>query len=127
MRDMADFMKTCQEASVRAVEAGKPSDVFFATVTSVSPLTLFVDSKLIITEEFLELARNVTDFDTEVTVDWLTENRSGGSGDASFSSHNHGITGRKPIRVHNALKVGERVILLRKSGGQTFVIIDRVV
>lgn len=127
MRDMNDFIKTFQEAAVKAVEAGKPTTVLFGTVTSVSPLTVYVDSKLIITEEFLKLARNVTDFDTEVTVDWLTENRGGGSGDAAFSSHNHNITGRKPIRVHNALKAGEKVIMLRQAGGQTYVIIDRVV
>lgn len=127
MRDMNDFLKAVQEAAVKAVEAGKPSAVMFGTVRSVSPLTVFVDSKLIITEEFIRLARNVTDYDTEVTVDWLTQSRSGGSGDASFSSHDHNITGRKPIRVHNALKVGEKVILMREAGGQTYVIIDRVV
>ena len=51
----------------------------------------------------------------------------GGGGYDAFSSHSHAITGRKPIRVHNALKSGEKVILIRMAGGQKYLIIDRVV
>ena len=74
------------------------------------------------------LTRNVTDFDTEVTVNWRTENTSGGGGGYdAFSSHSHAISGRKPIRVHNALKVGEKVAMIQMPGGQEYLIIDRVV
>ena len=128
MLDMNDFIKTMKNAAVDAVEAGKPTSVIFGTVQSVSPLTVFVYAKLTIPEKALVLSRNVTDFDTAVTVNWRTENTSGGGGGYdAFSSHSHAITGRKPIRVHNALKAGEKVILIRMAGGQKYLIIDRVV
>ena len=128
MLDMNDFIKTVQAAALNAVEAGKPTSIIFGTVQSTSPLTVFVDAKLTIPEKAIVLSRNVTDFDTEVTVVWRTENTSGGGGGYdAFSSHSHAITGRKPIRVHNALKSGEKVILIRMAGGQKYLIIDRVV
>ena len=128
MLDMNDFIKTVQAAALNAVEAEKPTSIIFGTVQSTSPLTVFVDAKLTIPEKAIVLSRNVTDFDTEVTVEWRTENTSGGGGGYdAFSSHNHAITGRKPIRVNNALKSGEKVILIRMAGGQKYLIIDRVV
>ena len=127
MLDMNDFIKTVQAAALNAVEAEKPTSIIFGTVQSTSPLTVFVDAKLTIPEKAIVLSRNVTDFDTEVTVEWRTENTSGGGGGYdAFSSHCH-ITGRKPIRVNNALKSGEKVILIRMAGGQKYLIIDRVV
>ena len=128
MLDTGDLLKAVQEASIAAVAASKPTDILFGTVQSVSPLTVFIDAKLLIPEKALALSRNVTDFDTEVTVQWRTENTSGGGGGYdAFSSHSHAITGRKPIRVHNALKTGENVILIRMAGGQKYLIVDRVV
>ena len=71
------------------------------------------------------LTNNVRDFTVEMTVDHRTENASGGSGDASFASHNHAYKGRKSYRVQLALKAGEKVILLRCDGGQKFLVLDR--
>ena len=85
-----------------------------------------IDQKLILTSTQLVLSRNVTDYEVEMTVDHLTENRSGGSGEASFSSHNHEYKGRKTFLVHNALKSGEEVILMQVSGGQKYIVIDRI-
>ena len=42
------------------------------------------------------------------------------------TTHHHDIKGRKRIIVHNGLTLGERVILLRKSGGQDYIVLDRV-
>jgi len=61
----------------------------------------------------------------DITVNHTTENRSGGGGYAEFASHNHDYVGRKRITVHNALHVGETVILLRQHGGQGFVVLSR--
>lgn len=40
--------------------------------------------------------------------------------------HHHDIKGRKRITVHSGLLLGERVILLRKRGGQNYIVLDRV-
>lgn len=74
----------------------------------------------------LILTRNVTDFVTEVTVDWNTENKGGGSGYASYETHKHPIKGRKKITVHNGLVVGDEVILIRQQGGQKYIVVDRI-
>jgi hypothetical protein len=97
------------------------------TVTSISPLKIQVEQKKTLTKVQLVLTRNVTDFETEVTVDWKTESKSGGSGDSAFSSHNHDVKGKKKIKIHNALKVGDKVVLLKQHGGQKYLVVDRVV
>lgn len=40
--------------------------------------------------------------------------------------HSHKYKGKKIFKVHKALKVGEKVILIRESGGQRFYVIDRI-
>ncbi len=42
-------------------------------------------------------------------------------------SHSHGYTGRKAFTVHNGLKVGEEVVLMKQKGGQKYLVLDRVV
>lgn len=107
-------------------EASKPVNVVFGQVISISPLQINVEQQMVLGEKQLVLARNVTDYVTQVTVSWNTENRSGGSGESSFSSHNHAITGRKQITVHNGLAVGDEVILVRQQKGQKFIVLDRI-
>lgn len=113
--------------AVGAVAAGRPVNVMFGTVTNISPLTVVTEQKLFLDEGFLVLTEAVKDHEHEITVlDWQTEAVSGGSGDASYASHSHPIRGRKRIIIHNALKVGEKVVLLAMEGGQRFVVLDRV-
>ena len=126
MFDSNDFLKVMKKAAVEAVNASRPADMMFGKVISASPLKIKVDQKLILTSAQLVLSRNVTDFRLSVTVNHTTENASGGSGDASFASHNHGIVGKKTLTVHNALTVGEEVILMQMSGGQKYIVIDRI-
>lgn len=42
-------------------------------------------------------------------------------------NHSHGYTGKKKFLVHNGLRNGEKVILLRFQKGQRFLVLDRVV
>ena len=116
-----------KKASTEAVEAGKPADYCFGKVTSVSPLQISVEQKMTLGAAQLVLTRNVTDYTTTITVDWLTENKSGGSGDSAFTSHNHSVLGTKQITIHNGLKVDDKVVLLKQKGGQKYLVLDRVV
>ena len=125
MFDMTDFIKLMKKTAVEAVNASKPANMTFGKVISTSPLQIKVDQKLILTSVHLVLSRNVTDYRLSVTMDHATETASGGSGDSSFASHAHNIKGTKTVTVHNALKVGEEVILMQLSGGQKYVVIDR--
>lgn len=123
MSDVSNLIKTLARD---AVEGSKPAAVQIGTVLSPSPLKIQVDQKLILTEEFLVLTKNVVDYTQEVTIAWQTEDTSGGGGESAFSSHSHGINGRKKITYHNALKAGDKVLLLRNQGGQQFIVLDKV-
>lgn len=123
--DINELVRAVKQAAVEAVNASGPMALCFGTVTSAAPLKIQVDQKKTLTEAQLILTNNVRDYTVEMTVDHQTEITSGGSGDASFSSHLHAYKGRKSFRVHLALKAGEKVILLRCDGGQKFIVLDR--
>lgn len=133
MLNCDDLVKAIKRAAVEAVNASKPANMVFGKVISESPLKIKVDQKLVLTEKQLILARDVTDYEIEMEPSLneqphyhLTENESGGSGDASFASHNHKYQGRKKFLVYNALKNGEEVILMQIAGGQQYIVIDRI-
>ncbi len=99
-----------KKAAVEAVEASKPVNFLFGTVISTSPLKVQVDQKAIYTEKMLVLTRNVADYEVDVTASY--------QGDI--------IQGRKKFKVHNALVIGDRVVLARIQKGKKFVVLDRI-
>ena len=131
MPDATELIKLIKQAAVSAVNSSKPAEVSFGKVTSDKPLMILVDQKLTLGENQLILARNVTDFETEVSVvpeyGWQTQNRAGGSGFPEYASHNHDIViDRLKITVHNKLELGDEVILIRQQGGQKYIVTDRI-
>lgn len=116
-----------QRIAGKAVKAGNPCDYCLGVVESTAPLTIRIEQQEEpLTEEFLILTDLVRDYSVDITVSHTTENRAGGSGDASFASHNHDYKGRKKIIVHNGLAAGESVILIRQAGGQEFIVLSRL-
>lgn len=126
MPDANELVALLKKAAVDAVDASKPVNVYFGEVLSASPLKINVEQKMVLGEKQLILSRNVTEFSTMITVDWNTEEESGGSGEAAFDSHKHAIVGKKKIIVHNGLGVGDEVILIRQQEGQKFIVVDRI-
>ena len=142
--DYSGLVKVMKEAGFSATEAKNPVNVCFGKVTSTSPLKILVEQRITLGASQLVLTRNVTDYDVDVTVDISTENAldthkhsvtdevaEGVSKtqetNAVNLSHKHNIKGKKKIKVHNALKNGDEVILLRVQGGQKYIVIDKVV
>ena len=121
----ARLLQALKKISQETGDSGDPADWCLGEVISVSPLTIRIEGKDEVSEEFLELTDAVRDYDVDITVSHTTENRAGGGGLALFESHNHDYKGRKKITVHNGLHVGETVILLRQAGGQGFVVLSR--
>lgn len=99
-----DLLKMIKKAAIEAVNASKPANVVFGKVISVSPLKIKVDQKLILGKSQVTLSKSVTDYRLSVT-----------SSDET-----------KTITVNNALKTGEEVILMQVSGGQKYIVIDRI-
>ena len=122
---MSDIIRSIRKVVLDAVNAQKLTDIVYGTVESVSPLKIRVDQKLLLEQEQLKLTRAVMDYEVDMTVDHLTEEQSGGSGDASFESHNHEYKGRKTFIIHNGLIVGDKVTMVRAHGGQQYIVIDK--
>lgn len=132
---MPNAVEVVKKAAVEAVEAGKPVHLVFGQVISDSPLKIQVDQKAIYTERMLVLTRNVMDYEVDMTVSHQTVVISHGhpvidtytgSGSATEINHNHPIEGRKKFKVHNALVVGDWVVLARIQKGKKFVVLDRI-
>lgn len=125
--DANNLLEIIKKAANESVDASEPSDFCYGKVTSDNPLKILVEQKMELGKAQVILTRNVTDFEMEVGLDWKSEDKAGGSGEAAFSSHNHDIKGRKKILVHNKLKVGDEVVLFKKKGGQKYLVLDRVI
>lgn len=143
MPDANELVGILKKAALEAVEAAKPVNVYFGEVVGTKPLQINVEQKMILGEKQLILSRNVTDFETMVTIEWLSESGlgththtvtgiDGGGDDINLTTsvknlaHSHKITGKKEITVHNGLAVGDEVILLRQQKGQKFIVWDRI-
>ena len=105
MRDGSDFLNIIKKAALNAIDASQPSDFCYGKVISVSPLKIFIEQKMTLGVAQLILTRNVTDFKTNITI---------------------GIE-KTEVTIHNTLRVGEEVVLMKKKGGQKYIILDRVV
>lgn len=114
----------------QTMESQKPCDYLVGTVVAVDPIEIKISNSLTIDEDFIDFARAVTDYEVEISISdsWSTENTSGGSSYGAFDSHKHDIKGsKKTIKIHNALEVGEKVLMIQKAKGQKYTVIDRVV
>lgn len=131
---LVDIMK---RAAMDAMDNSKPCDLRYGTVTSVSPLNVKISQQLTLPESVLIVPEKLTDYTVYVSFDWNTENHShthdindtySGGGSASENTHKHQIVSEKSkkIKIHNALKVGDKVVLVRQAGGQSYFILDRI-
>lgn len=101
------------------MDASDVSTFLYGTVVSASPVSVFVNEKLTLSSEFIVIPRWLTDYEYDVEIKYPTD--TGGS-----PSHDHALTSVKKIKIKNALKPGDRVILIRQHGGQQYLILDRV-
>lgn len=108
---MDNLISAVKLAAMDAIENNKPVGVYYGTVKNSSPLIITIND-IDYDLDFLVLSRNVTDF----TIN-LTQN--GSVGDSPNGSIKY--------IVHNSLKTGDKVIVVREQGGQKYIVIDRVV
>lgn len=136
-----ELVKLIKQAALEAVNASKPANMVFGTVISANPLQIQTEQKLPLTAAQLVLSRNVTDHTVFVSFDWTDEPAGShehpysGDDDTSCSgttdtagSHSHQIVSSesKTLTIHNRLKAGDKVILMQVSGGQKYIVIDRI-
>lgn len=124
--DYTRFIAAMQQLVSDSIASAVPADIVIGEVTAVDPLVIELENRLPIPAENILLTKNTCEWSVDMTVDHNTEDAAGGSGDAAYEAHHHGYEGRKTYLVHNGLVIGDKVILLRESGGQRFIAIDRV-
>ena len=116
MRTLGGAVK---ELAKQVNEAGNPADLRYGTVTKISPLEIHITSTFILPKELIIVPQHLTDYEVKITTSgygWATESADG---------HTHTINQSKTVKVHNALKVGDRVALMRESGGRKYFVLDR--
>lgn len=97
---MANLIETVKKAAVEAIQASNPVAFSFGMVVKENPLTINVDQKMELTEEFLVLTSSVKSYETKIN--------------------------NQKVVVDNRLKKDEQVILIRMQGGQKFIVLDRM-
>ena len=121
LRNMDDILKIFKKAAKDAIEASDPTAIEFGVVTSVTPLKILVEQKKPLTMAQLILTRNVKDYEIEMTIEHETEEGDGPD------THTHEYKGKKKFTVHNALKLGDTVMLAKMQGGQKYIVLDKEV
>lgn len=112
------FLNTIKAVVQQMMQGANLADCVFGTVVSENPLEIKVDSFAEALEaDDLTLTNAVKDHFVDIEI---------GCNTTMADNHTHSVKGRKKIRICNGLKVGERVLLLRRSGGQQYVVLDRI-
>jgi len=94
---LAELLDVLHQMVQETVAAQKPADVAFGTVTSASPLSIRVEGTM---QDIPAVALILTWPVTEITVGSTT--------------------------INQALQSGDRVVMLRVSKGQRFIVLSRV-
>lgn len=100
-----NLLKLIKRAALDAVKEYGLCDGEYGIVESSSPLNIRTDTKKLLTKDFLVLTKNVSDYETEITLD----------------------NGKKQKAViHNNLKKGDCVLLLKIKRNQEYIVLDKV-
>lgn len=111
------LIKVIKQAAMDAVNNSQMCDLRYGKVVSTAPLKIQVTNQLTIPSSLLIVPEHLTDHKVSVSLNWNTE---------SAEEHSHVVSGNKTMTIHNALKTGDKVALLRKQGGQSYFILDRI-
>ena len=137
MAKITNITQAIQVAAAKTYSAMSPMDILIGKVTSIEPLEIFVGTaNAELTQDHLILTNAVTDHFVDIHVNHLTDTISGewntthshpDAGEGTIpTSHVHSYSGRKKIKVYNGLQVGEFVIVIKASGGNSYIVLDRI-
>ena len=135
-----DIIKLLQKIIIETINAGKPCDLRYATVNSLSPLTITLEAvQLVITapavtmmETLKELAiddfahkHSYKDDNGEEEIDKET-----GEALTEIQCYLGGVglgkNSQGKIIIRKGIAVGDKVVVIRANGGQEYLIIGRV-
>lgn len=132
------LLDTMKKVAKQSQDATVPAAFLFGNVTSTSPLTIRVDNRFDITGEAIVVMKQFcagyypTHQHSGFKDAPKTEQKAGGAGDASFAPHDHTLKNDyltntdDTSEYYYGLAVGDKVVLLRNQGGQSFLVLGRV-
>ena len=129
------FLKIMQDVANNIYTNNEPPDIEFGRVETINPLSIRVNQRLLLNEDELILTNLVKDFEVDIEVAHKTVNddiletlhdHQGVPKNRFDSHHYHAYEGRKKIIIYLGLKVGEKVVMIKKHGGQQRLIVDRL-
>ena len=135
------LIEIIKRAALEATDNAQLCDLRYGTVTGVSPLKVQITNQFVIPQKLLIVPQHLTNYELECTVSTPSESISGKTKESTdlenesepVSTHTHefnlttsGGESKQTITVHNELKIGDKVALLRKQGGQSYFILDRI-
>lgn len=130
--------ETMKKIAKQTNDVSVPAAFVFGKVTSISPITIRVDNRFNIKGDAIILMKEFqsgyypTHRHSGFSGAPTTEAKSGGSGDAAFASHEHALKSNYQTNTgatseyYYGLAVGDKVVLLRNQGGQSFLVLGRV-
>ena len=132
-----NLTQAIQLVAAKAYKASSPMSILVGKVTSTEPLKIFVGSvNAELTKDHLVLTNAVTDHFVDIHVNHLTDTVSGewdtthGHSNAGTGTiptdHVHSYSGRKKIKIYNGLQVGEFVVIIKATGGNSYIVLDRI-
>lgn len=101
---MSNLNELIKKIALLAIEEQKPTAIEFGTVENVSPLRIRIDQKKVLSETFLTLTNNVKDHTETITLNGISQE----------------------CIIHKNLQLNEKVILIRYSKGQKYLVLDRM-
>ncbi len=107
---MIDVIK---QLAVDAINSTTFADIYIGTVMALSPLQIQLEEGLVLEERFLTLAKTVTEHEETGML-------------YSQTTNGYGIQNEYRIVRNLGLIIGEKVILMKANGGQTYVVLDRM-
>lgn len=132
-----NLTQAIQLAAAKTYSAMSPTDIIIGKVKSVEPLKIYVGTvNAELTKDHLILTNAVTDHFVDIHVNHLTNTVNGtwdtthghsDAGDGTIpTDHVHSYSGRKKIKIYNGLRVGEFVVIIKVSGGNSYIVLDRI-
>lgn len=135
------LIEIMKRASLDAMGNAQICDLRYGKVVSTSPLKVQITNQFTIPNSLLVVPQHLTDYKVECTIKQPSQNISGTTEKSSelanesepISQHTHTFdaktdekVSRSTVTIHNSLKIGDKVALLRKQGGQSYFILDRI-
>lgn len=117
MPDYNGLLNAIKQAAKEQNDSESPATVCSGKVLTASPLTVQVDQRFTLPAENIIVPQHLTNYSVSVNI-------SGSTGSADGHTH---TLGAYTMTINNALKAGDKLVLVRQSGGQKYLIIDRVV